>query len=58
MLTMAPSKKHESLRGDKLEREAQEDIRQQKIAEAVAGPERVRADVNRALEAQRTGWSR
>ncbi|WP_342746462.1 hypothetical protein [Natrinema ejinorense] len=40
---MAASKKHESLRGDRLEREAQEDIRQGKIAAAVAGPE-LRAD--------------
>ena len=39
----ATCNKHQSLRGDQLEREAQEDIRQQKIAEAVAGPE-VRAD--------------
>ncbi|WP_226479140.1 hypothetical protein [Natrinema amylolyticum] len=40
---MAASKKHESLRGDQLEREGQEDIRQRQIAEAVAGPD-LRAD--------------
>ncbi|WP_226041548.1 hypothetical protein [Natrinema sp. DC36] len=40
---MATANEHQSLRGDQLEREAQEDIRQGEIAEAVDGPE-VRAD--------------
>jgi hypothetical protein len=40
---MAASKKHQSLKGDQLEREGQEKIREGEIAEAVAGPE-VRCD--------------
>ncbi|WP_222912678.1 hypothetical protein [Natrinema sp. SYSU A 869] len=36
---MMASDRHQSLRGDQLEREAQADIRQGKIAEAVTGSE-------------------
>ena len=41
---MAASKKHQSLKGDQLEREGQEKIREGEIAEAVAGPEGARCD--------------